>query len=53
MTIFRFGVFMAGVPVRSGNGKEGMDLAVWCVGVVKGRLIPNIITGGQYKPRRF
>ena len=53
MTIFRFGVFMAGVLIRSGNGKEGMDLAIWCVGEVKGRLIPSIIAWGQYIPKEF
>ena len=53
VTVFRFGVFMASVPVRSRNGKEGMDLAVWFVGEVKGRLIPGIVAGGQYMPRGF
>ena len=53
VTVFRFSMFMAGVPIKSGNGKEGMDPVVWCIGVVKGRLIPDIVTGGQYMPRGF
>ena len=29
VTVFKFGVFMAGVPIRSGNGTEGICLSVW------------------------
>ena len=53
VTVFRFGIFIAGVLVWSGNGTEGRDLSVWCVRAVKGKLIPGIIIGGQYMPREF
>ena len=34
VTVFKFGVFMAGVPIRLGNGTEGIGLSVWCIGVL-------------------
>ena len=30
VTVFKFSVFVAEVPVRSGNGTEGMSLSIWC-----------------------
>ena len=53
VTVFKFGIFMAGVPVRSGNGTEERDLSVWCVRAVKGKLVLDIVTRGQYMPREF
>ena len=34
VTVFKFGVFTAGVPIRSGNGMEGKGLSVWYVGAL-------------------
>ena len=34
VTVFKFGVFMAGVPARLGNGTVGMGLSIWCVGAL-------------------
>ena len=34
VTVFRFGVFVARVPAKSGKGTEGMGLSVWCVGAL-------------------
>ena len=34
VTVFKFGVFVAGVLARSGNGTEGIGLSVWCIGVL-------------------
>ena len=53
MTMFRFGVFMAGVPINSGNGTKGRDLPGWYIDSVKGKLIFGIIIWGQYMPRGF
>ena len=53
MTVFMFGVFMASVPIRSGNNKEGRDMPGWCIGTVKGKLIPGVVVGGQCMPREF
>ena len=53
VTVFRFGVFMSGVLVNSGNGTEGRDLPGWCIGSVKGKLVPGVVIGGQYMPREF
>ena len=46
LTVFIFGVFMASVLIRSGNGKEGRDLPGWCTGSVKGKLAPGVVIGG-------
>ena len=53
LTVFMFGVFMAGIPVSSGNGTEGRDLPRWCIGSVKGKLVLSIVSGGQCIPREF
>ena len=52
MIAFKFGVFMTGIPVRSGNGMEGMGLSVWCVGALR-KLSPDIIPGGKFIPKGF
>ena len=44
LTVFKFCVFVAGVPARSRNGTEGMGLPVWCVGTLEGRLVHDIIS---------
>ena len=51
--MFRFGVFMAGIPVNSWNGTEGRNMPGWCIGSVKGKLVPGVIIGSQYMPRGF
>ena len=48
-----FGVFMAGVPISSGNGTEGRDMPGWCIGSVKGKLVSGVVIGGQCMPREF
>ena len=53
VTLFKFGVFIAYVHVRSGNSTEGRGLLVWCVRAMKGRLVFGIVTRGQYMPREF
>ena len=53
LTVFILGVFMAGVPVSSGNGTEGRDLPGWWIGSVKGKLVPGVVIGGQCMPRGF
>ena len=53
LTVFMFGIFMASVPVRSGNGKEGRDLPGRCIGSVKGKLVPGVVVGGQCMPMEF
>ena len=52
-TVFRFGIFMGGVPINSGNSTEGRDLPGWCIGSVKGKLVPSVVIGGQCMPRGF
>ena len=52
-TMFRFGVSMVGVLVNSWNGTEGRDLLGWCIGLVKGKLVPGIVIRGHYMPRGF
>ena len=47
MTLFRFGMFMAGVLVSLGNGTVGKNLPRWCIDSVKGKLGLGVIIGGQ------
>ena len=42
-----FGIF------SSGNGIKGRDMPGWCIGSVKGKLIPGVFIGGQCIPRGF
>ena len=32
--VFKFDVFMVGIPVRSGNGTKEKGLSVWCIGAL-------------------
>ena len=48
LTMFIFGV------CNSGNdGMKGRDLPGWCIGSVRGKLVPGIVMGGQCMPRGF
>ena len=51
LTVFMFGVFMVSIPIRSWNGKEERDLLGWCIGSVKGKLVPGIVIDGQCMPK--
>ena len=44
--------FIFGV-LSSENGTKGRDLPGWCIGLVKGKLVPSIFVGGQCMPRAF
>ena len=38
----------------SGNGgTKGRDLPGWCIGSVRGKLVPGVVIGGQCMPRGF
>ena len=47
LTVFMFGVF------SSGNGTKGRDLPGWCIDLVKDKLVPGVVVGGQCMPREF
>ena len=49
VTVFKFGVFITGIPTRSRKGTEGMGLPVWCVGAL-GKLSLDIVPGGKFIP---
>ena len=53
VTVFRFGVFMACIPISLGNGTEGRDMPGWWIGSMKGKLVFGAIIGGQYMLREF
>ena len=47
LTVFMFGIF------SSGNGTKGRDLPGWCIGSVKGKLVPSVVISGHCMPRGF
>ena len=43
-----FGVFSSG----NGGTKES-DMPGWCIDLVKGKLVPGVVVGGQCMPKEF